>query len=116
MALLIYSIFTFRVVVNIGSPVKLTPGINRNIEYSNSITEFPSAKTWSGVRDFSSKSMRSKVERRMQKESGKTLREVRRASKLRRKLMTDEERLLYNLRRVCCYFNFPLWFSLLKVC
>lgn len=35
----------------------------------------------------------------MRKESGKTLREVRRAQKLRKKLMTDEERLIYNLRR-----------------
>lgn len=52
-----------------------------------------------GARCFSAKSMRSKVERRMRKESGKTLREIRRAKKLRKKLMTDEERLLYNLRR-----------------
>ncbi|EPS72466.1 hypothetical protein M569_02290, partial [Genlisea aurea] len=43
--------------------------------------------------------MRSKVERRMQRETGKTLREIRRAKKLRKKLMTDEERLIYNLRR-----------------
>lgn len=54
-----------------------------------------------GARRFSAKSMRSKVEMRMRKESGKTLREIRRAKKLRKKLMTDEERLLYNLRRVC---------------
>lgn len=46
------------------------------------------------------RSMRSKVESRMRKESGKTLREIRRAQKLRKKLMTDEERLIYNLRRV----------------
>ncbi|KAF5740416.1 hypothetical protein HS088_TW11G00485 [Tripterygium wilfordii] len=45
------------------------------------------------------RSMRSKVERRMQKESGKTVKEVRRASKLKKKLMTDEERLIYNLKR-----------------
>ncbi|XP_061357528.1 CRM-domain containing factor CFM9, mitochondrial [Gastrolobium bilobum] len=45
------------------------------------------------------RSMRSKVERRMQKESGKTLREIRRAKKLKKKLMTEEERLIYNLRR-----------------
>ncbi|KAL6960533.1 hypothetical protein U1Q18_038296 [Sarracenia purpurea var. burkii] len=45
------------------------------------------------------RSMRSKVERRMRKETGKTLREIRRAKKLRKKLMTDEERLIYNLRR-----------------
>ena len=46
------------------------------------------------------RSMRSKVERRMQKESGKTLREIRRAKKLKKKLMTEEERLIYNLKRV----------------
>ncbi|TXG54733.1 hypothetical protein EZV62_019989 [Acer yangbiense] len=45
------------------------------------------------------RSMRSKVERRMQKESGKTLREIRRAKKIKKKLMTDEERLIYNLKR-----------------
>ncbi|KAJ4827563.1 hypothetical protein Tsubulata_004783 [Turnera subulata] len=45
------------------------------------------------------RSMRSKVERRMRKESGKTLREIRRAKKLKKKLMTDEERLIYNLKR-----------------
>ncbi|XP_073038259.1 uncharacterized protein [Primulina eburnea] len=52
-----------------------------------------------GARGYSVKSMRSKVEKRMQRESGKTMREVRRAKKLRKKLMTDEERLIYNLRR-----------------
>ncbi|XP_011101795.1 uncharacterized CRM domain-containing protein At3g25440, chloroplastic isoform X1 [Sesamum indicum] len=64
--------------------------------------DVPSAKMWSasnGARGFSAKSMRSKVEKRMQRESGKTLREIRRAKKLRKKLMTDEERLIYNLRR-----------------
>ncbi|KAL9458315.1 hypothetical protein AB3S75_007225 [Citrus x aurantiifolia] len=45
------------------------------------------------------RSMRSKVERRMQKESGKTMREIRRAKKIKKKLMTDEERLIYNLKR-----------------
>lgn len=68
-------------------------------------SEVPSAKNWSafdGARGFSAKSMRSKVEKRMQRESGKTLREIRRAKKLRKKLMTEEERLIYNLRRVCC--------------
>ncbi|XP_078428621.1 RNA-binding CRS1 / YhbY (CRM) domain protein [Wolffia australiana] len=44
-------------------------------------------------------SMRSRVERRMRRETGRTLREIRRARKLRKKLMTDEERLMYNLRR-----------------
>ena len=47
------------------------------------------------------RSMRSKVEKRMQRESGKTLREKRRAQKLKKKLMTEEERLVYNLKRVC---------------
>lgn len=46
------------------------------------------------------RSMRSKVEKRMRRETGKTLREIRRAKKLRKKLMTEEERLIYNLRRV----------------
>ena len=44
-------------------------------------------------------SMRSKVERRMQKESGKMAREIWRAKKIKKKLMTDEERLIYNLKR-----------------
>ncbi|PIN02655.1 hypothetical protein CDL12_24832 [Handroanthus impetiginosus] len=80
-------------------PAKLTPGSsNANLPSF----EFPSAKMWNfvdGTRGFSAKSMRSKVEKRMQRESGKTLREIRRAKKLRKKLMTDEERLIYNLRR-----------------
>ncbi|KAK7252637.1 hypothetical protein RIF29_36726 [Crotalaria pallida] len=45
------------------------------------------------------RSMRSKVERRMAKESGTTLRAMRRAKKLKKKLMTEEERLVYNLKR-----------------
>ena len=53
------------------------------------------------------RSMRSKVERRMQKESGKTLREIRRAKKLKKKLMTEEERLIYNLKRVN-YLSLPV--------
>nr|GME06977.1 uncharacterized CRM domain-containing protein At3g25440, chloroplastic-like [Ipomoea batatas] len=64
--------------------------------------QFTSSGMWNcfdGARGMSRKSMRSKVEARLIKESGKTLRERRRASKLRKKLMTDEERLLYNLRR-----------------
>ncbi|KAL3647140.1 hypothetical protein CASFOL_008108 [Castilleja foliolosa] len=78
---------------------KLTPVISNAISPSS---EIPLPKMWSpfnGARDFSTKSMRSKVEKRMQRESGKTLREIRRAKKLRKKLMTDEERLIYNLRR-----------------
>lgn len=43
--------------------------------------------------------IRSKVERRMRKETGRTLREIRRAKKLRKKLMTEEERLIFSLRR-----------------
>ncbi|KAJ7974662.1 RNA-binding, CRM domain containing protein [Quillaja saponaria] len=55
---------------------------------------------WSRTMSTSKRtSMRSKVERRMQKESGKTLREIRRAKKLKKKLMTEEERLIYNLKR-----------------
>lgn len=59
-------------------------------------------KVWSRSMSTSKgRSMRSKVERRMQRESGKTLREKRRAQKLKKKLMTEEERLIYNLKRVC---------------
>ncbi|KAG8384878.1 hypothetical protein BUALT_Bualt04G0164100 [Buddleja alternifolia] len=88
--------------LNHRSPIdsaRLTPG-SSNV--SSPSFEFRSVKIWNcfdGGRDFSAKSMRSKVEKRMQRESGKTLREVRRAKKLRKKLMTDEERLIYNLRR-----------------
>lgn len=46
-------------------------------------------------------SMRSKVVRRLEKETGKTLREVRRAKKIQKKLMTENERRIYNLKRVC---------------
>ncbi|KAL1203378.1 CRM-domain containing factor CFM9 [Cardamine amara subsp. amara] len=57
-------------------------------------------KGWSrGMSTSRGSSMRSKVESRMRKESGKTLREIRRAKKLKKKLMTDEERLIYNLKR-----------------
>ncbi|CAL9248383.1 unnamed protein product [Arabidopsis halleri] len=52
-----------------------------------------------GMSTSRGRSMRSKVESRMRKESGKTLREIRRAKKLKKKLMTDEERLIYNLKR-----------------
>jgi hypothetical protein len=59
-------------------------------------------KVWSRSMSTSKgRTMRSKVERRMQRESGKTLREKRRAQKLKKKLMTEEERLIYNLKRVC---------------
>jgi len=62
------------------------------------------------------RSMRSKVERRMQKESGKTLREVRRAKKLKKKLMTEEERLVYNLKRVCSPTTFSLTVFWILIC
>ncbi|KNA20614.1 hypothetical protein SOVF_050700 [Spinacia oleracea] len=45
------------------------------------------------------RSMRSKVERRMQREAGKTQRQIRQAKKIKLKLMTEEERLIYSLRR-----------------
>ncbi|TVU17878.1 hypothetical protein EJB05_33938, partial [Eragrostis curvula] len=45
------------------------------------------------------RSMRSKVEKRMARETGRTQRELRRAVKLRKKLMTDDEKLIYQLRR-----------------
>lgn len=81
-----------------GDPVKLTH-CNRG-----STSEFRLVRAWNafdGARGFSAKSMRSKVEKRMQRESGKTQWEIHRAQKLRKKLMTDEERLMYKLRRVC---------------
>ncbi|XP_020257465.1 uncharacterized CRM domain-containing protein At3g25440, chloroplastic [Asparagus officinalis] len=64
--------------------------------------EVPLFGSVSGIRMMSTirgRSMRSKVEKRMRRETGKTMREVRRAKKLRKKLMTEEERLIYNLRR-----------------
>ena len=48
--------------------------------------------------------MRSKVARRVEKETGKTQKEVRRANKIRKKLMTENERRIYNLKRVCFKF------------
>lgn len=81
----------------------------KNLIESNSASEarpYPiTPLAWvNGVRLMSTtkgRSMRSKVEKRMRRETGKTLREMRRAKKLRKKLMTEEERLIYNLRRVC---------------
>ncbi|KAL8097718.1 CRM-domain containing factor CFM9, mitochondrial [Apium graveolens] len=67
-----------------------------------SVSSINLSKCFDGYRAMSTsrgKSMRSKVENRMRKESGKTLREIRRSKKLRKKMMTDEERLIYNLRR-----------------
>jgi hypothetical protein len=49
--------------------------------------------------------MRSKVEKRMARETGRTQRELLRAVKLRKKLMTDDEKLIYQLRRVPRHHN-----------
>jgi hypothetical protein len=54
------------------------------------------------------RSMRSKVEKRMTRETGRTQRELRRAVKLRKKLMTDDERLIHSMRRVSSRAPFPL--------
>ncbi|XVF16331.1 hypothetical protein REPUB_Repub10bG0022200 [Reevesia pubescens] len=72
--------------------------------FGDSFASFPSLANpfdgWCRMMSTSrGRSMRSKVERRMQKESGKTAREIRRAKKIKKKLMTDEERLIYNLKR-----------------
>ncbi|KAM3407164.1 hypothetical protein ACQJBY_000920 [Aegilops geniculata] len=45
------------------------------------------------------RSMRSKVEKRMGRETGRTQKELRRAGKLRKKLMTEDERLIHSMRR-----------------
>ncbi|KAI5022280.1 hypothetical protein ZWY2020_059010 [Hordeum vulgare] len=45
------------------------------------------------------RSMRSKVEKRMGRETGRTQTELRRAVKLRKKLMTEDERLIHSMRR-----------------
>ncbi|XP_037454507.1 CRM-domain containing factor CFM9, mitochondrial-like [Triticum dicoccoides] len=45
------------------------------------------------------RSMRSKVEKRMGRETGRTQMELRRAVKLRKKLMTEDERLIHSMRR-----------------
>ncbi|KAK1269514.1 hypothetical protein QJS04_geneDACA006947 [Acorus gramineus] len=73
----------------------------RSLHDGNFSSHLPSVHA-DGSRSMSTKgssSMRSKVERRMRRETGKTQREIRRAKKLRKKLMTDEERLIYSLRR-----------------
>ncbi|GAB2274136.1 hypothetical protein Dimus_008908 [Dionaea muscipula] len=59
----------------------------------------PGSCRWNSKVPMRKSSMRSRVERRMQKESGKADREIRRAKSVRLKLMTDEERLIHNLRR-----------------
>lgn len=55
---------------------------------------------WRRAMSTKGRSMRSKVEKRMARETGRTQRELRRAVKLRKKLMTEDEKLIYNLRRV----------------
>lgn len=81
------------------SNVMLQPGSSN--EFNSSSLMHQVFKGWSRAMSTSrGRSMRSKVESRMRKESGKTLREIRRAKKLKKKLMTDEERLIYNLKRV----------------
>ncbi|CAN6345259.1 unnamed protein product [Urochloa humidicola] len=54
---------------------------------------------WRRAMSTKGRSMRSKVEKRMARETGRTQRELRRAVKLRKKLMTEDEKLIYNLRR-----------------
>ncbi|KAL5718107.1 hypothetical protein ACHQM5_011046 [Ranunculus cassubicifolius] len=44
-------------------------------------------------------SMRSKVEKKIEREVGRSQTEIRKARNLRKKLMTEEERLIWNLRR-----------------
>ncbi|XP_057984042.1 CRM-domain containing factor CFM9, mitochondrial [Malania oleifera] len=86
-----------------GFSPKIVPGhvtdLREDVRYSPSIKENFSGASRAMSTAARGRSMRSKVERRMRKESGKTLREIRRAKKLRKKLMTDEERLIYNLKR-----------------
>ncbi|KAL2927242.1 hypothetical protein RDABS01_023757 [Bienertia sinuspersici] len=63
----------------------------------NSDLGFNGSRRWMST--SKGRSMRSKVERRMQREAGKTQRQIRQAKKIKLKLMTEEERLIYNLRR-----------------
>ncbi|MED6182674.1 hypothetical protein PIB30_030874 [Stylosanthes scabra] len=79
--------------------IQVQPHDEVTSKYS-SIKPFDLSNGSSRAMSTKGRSMRSKVERRMQKESGKTLREIRRAKKLKKKLMTEEERLIYNLKRV----------------
>ncbi|XP_010926941.1 CRM-domain containing factor CFM9, mitochondrial [Elaeis guineensis] len=70
-----------------------------NEMYSSSLSTLSCVSGSRMMSTAKGRSMRSKVEKRMRRETGKTLREIRRAKKLRKKLMTEEERLIYNLRR-----------------
>ncbi|PIA51671.1 hypothetical protein AQUCO_01100498v1 [Aquilegia coerulea] len=65
-------------------------------EREYSIDRFNGVRSMSTVRG---RSWRSKVDNAMKKDVGKSLQEQRRAKKLKKKLMTDEERLIWNLRR-----------------
>ncbi|KAF0927954.1 hypothetical protein E2562_037054 [Oryza meyeriana var. granulata] len=84
------------------SPGSLSAGCGSEAAVSNQAALLPPG-AGGGCRRLMSttkgRSMRSKVEKRMARETGRTQRELRRAVKLRKKLMTDDERLIYNLRR-----------------
>ncbi|KAL5649375.1 hypothetical protein ACJX0J_040184, partial [Zea mays] len=54
---------------------------------------------WRRAMSTKGRTMRTKVEKRMARETGRTQRELRRAVKLRKKLMTEDEKFIYNLRR-----------------
>ncbi|KAK1438810.1 hypothetical protein QVD17_04621 [Tagetes erecta] len=99
-----FQILTSRFISNFSKDVKLLPVVSPKfvIRNNNVLRSVSSLNCLDGHRMFSTskgRSMRSKVEMRMKKESGKTLREIRRAKKIQKKLMTDEERLIYNLKR-----------------
>ncbi|KAJ0433161.1 putative CRM domain-containing protein [Helianthus annuus] len=105
-----FQTLTSRFITNYSKDVKLLTDVTTNLKPSYAVvrSEFGIRDDnwlWSsfdGRRMYSTskgRSMRSKVEMRMKKESGKTLREIQRAKKLQKKLMTDEERLIYNLKR-----------------
>ncbi|KAK9677822.1 hypothetical protein RND81_11G169700 [Saponaria officinalis] len=86
------------------NPINLPPndGIHHKVSIFDNLSSFRESGFDCGRRWMSTskgRSMRSKVERRMQKEAGKTVKQIRQAKKLKLKLMTEEERLLYSLRR-----------------
>ncbi|KAI3930990.1 hypothetical protein MKW98_030229 [Papaver atlanticum] len=81
--------------------VESSSRLNTTTDHILSPTKFCSC--FNGNRTMSTSSrgrgMRSKVESLMRRDVGKTQREIRRARNLRKKLMTEEERLIWNLRR-----------------
>ncbi|RZC70119.1 hypothetical protein C5167_033271 [Papaver somniferum] len=81
--------------------VESSSRLNTTTDHFLSPTKFSSC--FNGDRTMSTSSrgrgMRSKVESLMRRDVGKTQREIRRARNLRKKLMTEEERLIWNLRR-----------------